>query len=100
MLMNWESTLVSRTRRLTLLRAVLLALLTASAARDAAPKSADGWTFQVTPYLWLAGIGGSVTAPNGDSASFSAGIGDVLSHLDGGLMLLGEARHGRFGILA
>jgi hypothetical protein len=83
-----------------LLALALTALFSVGVVRAQDSKPADGWTFQATPYLWLAGIGGSVTAPNGDSASFSAGIGDVLSHLDGGLMLLGEARHGRFGILA
>jgi hypothetical protein len=69
-----------------------------ASAKDAKPTS--GWTFQITPYLWLAGLGGDVTTPGGRSASFDASIGDVLSHLDGGLMLLGEARHGRWGILA
>ena len=71
--------------------------------RGAGAQSADtssGWSFQITPYLWLAGIGGNVTTAHGQSASFSQSIGDVLSELDGGLMLLGEARYGRWGILA
>src|SRR5215475_12349938 len=71
--------------------------------RGAGAQSADtssGWSFQITPYLWLAGIGGNVTTARGLSASFSQSIGDVLSELDGGLMLLGEARYGRWGILA
>jgi hypothetical protein len=83
-----------------LLGFVSAALLSMGVARAQDAKPADGWTFQVTPYLWLAGFGGDITGERGNTASFSAGIGDVLSHLDGGLMLLGEARHGRFGILA
>ena len=78
--------------------ALALAPLTGSArAQNAGPTS--GWSFQLTPYLWLAGINGDVEGPHGLSASFDAGIGDVLSHLDGGLMLLGEARYRRWGIL-
>jgi hypothetical protein len=74
--------------------------MTASPACAQDPQPSSGWTFQITPYLWLAGLGGDITTPRGRSASFDASIGDVLSHLDGGLMLLGEARHGRWGILA
>ena len=76
--------------------AVALAMLCLPAgalAQDA--DAASGWSFQVTPYLWLAGIGGNVSTARGLSASFSQSIGDVLSELDGGLMLLGEARYGR-----
>ena len=60
------------------------------------PQSPSGWSFQITPYLWLAGIGGNVTTREGITASFDQSIGQVLSHLDGGLMVLGEARHGRW----
>jgi hypothetical protein len=48
--------------------AVLLALLLAvlplgrAVAQDASATS--DWSFQITPYLWLAGIGGDVTTPS------------------------------------
>jgi opacity protein-like surface antigen len=90
--------------KLNSIRGVLLGVALALApvmgsalAQNAGPTS--GWSFQLTPYLWLAGINGDVEGPHGLSASFDAGIGDVLSHLDGGLMLLGEARYRRWGIL-
>ena len=76
---------------------VLAPLIGSARAQEAGPSF--GWSFQLTPYLWLAGINGDVEGPHGLSASFDAGIGDVLSHLDGGLMLLGEARYRRWGIL-
>jgi opacity protein-like surface antigen len=76
----------------------LLSVMGGVHAQDAGTTS--GWSFQITPYLWMAGIDGDVTGPRGNSASFDASIGDVLSHLEGGLMLLGEARYGRWGLLA
>jgi len=86
--------------RLVIWIAAVCFLSLAGAARAQDSKPAPGWTFQVTPYLWLAGINGDVTTPRGNSASFDLSIGDVLSHLDGGLMLEGEARYRRWGILA
>jgi hypothetical protein len=86
-------------------RAVLMGLVLACAslfvmvaapvawAEDPAPPSP--WSFQIVPYLWLAGIGGTISGPR-ESVDISAGIGDVLSHLDGGLMLLGEAHYRRW----
>ena len=75
----------------------LVPLIGSARAQDAGP--APGWTFQLTPYLWLAGISGDVVGPRGNAASFDASIGDVLSNLQGGLMVLGEARYRRWGIL-
>src|SRR5262249_28847794 len=44
-------------------------------AEDPAPPSP--WSFQIVPYLWLAGIGGTISGPRA-SVDISAGIGDVL----------------------
>lgn len=59
----------------------------------------DAWQFEVTPYIWLAGIDGDVKngrlATNGAEASFS----DILSDLEFGLMGTFEARKGRWGVL-
>jgi len=86
---------------------VILALVAGMGAAQAQNGSAgtsntatNDWTFQVTPYLWMPSLTGSITGQSGRSASFDIGIGDVLSKLDGGFMLLGEARHKRWGILA
>lgn len=75
-----------------------LPLLDAAMAQSAAAPS--DWGFQITPYLWLVGIGGNVSTPRGLSASFSQSIGDVLGNLDGGLMLLGDVNYRRWQILA
>jgi hypothetical protein len=65
----------------------------------------SGWTFDVTPYLWFANIntdlsfnlppalGGTVTA------SPSVGFGDLVSHLNFGLMGAADARYNQFSVL-
>jgi hypothetical protein len=67
-------------------------------AQDA--KTSSDWEFQITPYLWLSGIGGDVTTPRGLTGSFSQSIGDVLGNLDAGVMVLGEVRYRRWHLLA
>jgi hypothetical protein len=53
-----------------------------------------GWYFSITPYLWFAGAHGVVGAL-GHDASVHVSAGDLLSHLNVGLMGQAEARHGR-----
>jgi len=83
--------------RWALSAAILLSAATSAArAEDPAPASPPSpWSFQLVPYLWLAGIGGDISGPR-ETISAKAGIGDVLSHLSGGLMLLGEAHYRRW----
>ena len=42
------------------------------------------WQFYVTPYLWVAGVSGTMTTANPrlPDQEISAGFGDMLSHLD------------------
>ena len=77
---------------------VVTTLIGTARAQDAGNNS--NWGFQITPYLWLAGVGGTVTTPRGVTGSFSQSIGDVLGNLDGALMLLGELRYQRWHLLA
>jgi hypothetical protein len=82
------------------LLAVAALCLPAAAAQAQDGKTTSDWGFQITPYLWLAGIGGDITTPGGRSASFSQSIGDVLGSLDAGLMILGEVNYRRWHLLA
>jgi hypothetical protein len=62
-----------------------------------APASADNqWHFTFSPYLWFAGMHGTVGALDRD-LSFHASPGDILSHFDIGLM--GETELSRNRIL-
>jgi hypothetical protein len=67
----------------------------APAAPTPAPTPEDaGGHFSVTPYLWFAGVRGTVGAL-GRNASVHVSDGDLLSHFDIGLMGAAEARYDR-----
>jgi hypothetical protein len=91
---------------------VLIAAGGSSGARAQQPMGLDqqaagpsGWTFNVAPYLWFAKIntdlslnlpptlGGTVTANS------TVGFGDLVSHLNIGLMGSADARYDRFSVV-
>jgi len=55
----------------------------------------DNWHLEITPYLWFAGVHGTVGAL-GRTVGFHAGAGDVLSKLNIGLMGAVDVRRKRF----
>lgn len=63
-------------------------------AAATASSSDDGWHFDFTPYLWFAGMSGTVGAFGRDT-SVHVSPGDLLSHFHLGLMGLVEARKNR-----
>lgn len=93
------------TGRLTAAACALLALLGPGAAAPAfAQAGGDAWRFQVTPYVWLPNIDGTLRfdIPPGAGGNPSVGVGpnDYLENLDFALFLSGEARKGRWAVLA
>lgn len=57
--------------------------------------SADAWRFQVTPYVWMAGLDGSVRPFRGaPTANVSKSFSDILQDLDVAFFLAGTARKG------
>jgi hypothetical protein len=58
-------------------------------------SSDSGWHFAVAPYLFAAGISGTVAA-RGQSLNVDSSFGNIWSHLDAGFMTAFEARHRRF----
>lgn len=68
----------------------------------AATDQNDTWTFQLAPYAWLAGLNGKVaTIPPLPPADIDIDFyDDILGNINGALFLVGEARKGRFGIVA
>ncbi|MGH9764034.1 MAG: hypothetical protein ACREDR_08335 [Blastocatellia bacterium] len=58
----------------------------------------DKWQFQVTPYLWFAGLKGTIGI-RGQTADVDVGFGDILSHLNFGFTGAFEARKRKFIIL-
>jgi len=61
---------------------------------SASSHADDNWHFELTPYLWFAGAHG-VLGALGHDVGFHASPGDLLSHLDIGLMGAAEVRYDR-----
>src|SRR5262249_25230179 len=71
-----------------------IALGTALAGLAAAPAhAADSWQFEVTPYIFGAGLRGT-TGVGPVTADLDASFGDILKHFDSGFMAAAEARKG------
>ncbi len=68
------------------------AILLAAAASPAL-AAGDGWEFEVTPYLWAAGIDADVTVRN-QSATIDAKFSDIFNAVDLAGALLFRAQHG------
>jgi len=64
-----------------------------------APALAQEWRFELTPYLWAAGLKGDVQAKRGGQVDVDASFSDVFENLDFGLMGSFEARCGRWMLL-
>jgi hypothetical protein len=64
-------------------------------------NGADKWSFQLAPYAWLAGQKGTVaTLPPLPPADIDVDFyDDVLGNINGALMLAGEVRKGRYGLV-
>ena len=103
-------TTASRIRDPRVGRQSLLAAVVAATVLTIAPLSPaqaggsdsdpNGLSFQVTPYLWFAGIDGDVaTLPSVPTASVEAGFDDIIENTDFAIMLIGEVRGDRFGAL-
>lgn len=88
-------------RRLAFSAAVLAGLAgPASAADIVAPEETEsGWTFTFAPYLWAAGLEGDIAQFGLPAVEVDISFLDILNHFDIGVMGVGEARNGRFGVL-
>lgn len=65
----------------------------------AAPAAAaDGWSFAVSPYVWLPGVSTSTDTPRG-TVDVDTSMSDALSDLDFAFMGAAEARNGRWSLI-
>jgi len=72
----------------------------ACAAADVAGQPGsepDKWQYELTPYIWGAGVKGDVKIGPTPSQSVNASFSDIWDHLDAGAMLGFEGRRNRFG---
>lgn len=77
---------------------VALALPLTAAAQSSAPAGPGQWQYRLTPYLWGAGLEGTV-GKLGRRAHVDKGFGDILDELELGGMVGLEAWRGRYGLL-
>jgi hypothetical protein len=68
-------------------------------AQDAAPASPP-WQLSLTPYLWATALKGDVGVGRRIDAEVDASFKDIWDNLNGALMLEGELRKGRFGLIS
>ena len=93
------SAILRTTRRLAGSFAFLLAIPAAANAQGAG-AAAPGWTVELTPYLWAAGLDGT-TAAGGTGSEIDTDYKFFsLDNLDFALGTAVEARKGRWGFLA
>lgn len=72
----------------------------AALAADANDPAGGDWSFQVTPYVWMAALEGDVaTISRLPTVDVDASFSDILDHADFTLMLLAELRYRRTGFL-
>lgn len=80
---------------------VLLAVLVIVLFGVSQESSADtsSWQFELTPYLWAAGLSGDIGAGSLPSVPVDAGFTDIIKNVDLGAMGTFEARRGRWLLL-
>jgi hypothetical protein len=78
-----------------LLSVGLLSLAAPCRAETSPLPSEDSWSFRVAPYLWATALNGDIGV-RGVETHVDASVGEVLEHVDGGAMITGEARYGRW----
>jgi hypothetical protein len=93
---------VTTLRRWTTPLAISLALLlgaSVSTARAETPtEKPAGWEFQIVPYLWGAGIDGTIQVGKLPAGGVEASFEDILSNLHMAAMGAFEARKGNWGL--
>ena len=64
------------------------------AKADTDPQS-HKWSFNIAPYAWLAGTGGTIVT-DGVETEFDLSFDEILDLATGGFQLIAQARYGRF----
>lgn len=77
------------------MKITLLATLLAASNTVAFAAEPQGWKFEITPYLWAAGMEGDVTV-NGQKADFDKSFSDIVDAVELGGSLLGVVQYDRF----
>lgn len=79
-----------KTKKMAVWAAVLMTVGVGARAEES-----EGWKFEVTPYVWLAGLEGDVTV-HGQKADFEKSASDLLDYVDVAASLRLGAEYNRF----
>jgi opacity protein-like surface antigen len=82
-----------------LIAAVVMMAAPAAAQTQAETTQENQWQFEITPYLWMAGIKADVRSGRFSSGGVEASFSDISGNLNAAFMGTFEARKGRWGIL-
>lgn len=63
-------------------------------------EAASGWHFSASPYLWAAGVDGTVGQFGLPPASLDSNFGNILNELDFAFMGMAEGRNDRFSVFS
>lgn len=81
----------------TLIAGSLICLPAYSQSAQDPIDEANAWRFQVTPYVWMAGLEGSVRpVQRSPTLNVDKSFSDILDSLDAAVFLTGTARYGRY----
>jgi opacity protein-like surface antigen len=83
----------------TLMTAVMLMAAPAGAQTQAATTQEDHWQFEITPYLWMAGIQADVRQGRYTGGGVDVSFSDITGSLNAAFMGTFEARKGPWGLL-
>ncbi|CUI34336.1 hypothetical protein [Achromobacter aegrifaciens] len=64
------------------------------------PESKSDWQFSVSPYLWMAGVQGTVRQFGSAPATLDSDFGQIFNELDYAFMGILEGRRGRYSVFA
>ena len=64
------------------------------------PKIANEWSFELTPYVWLPQVSSTLNYKDQYVNTANVSMNDIISNLKSGVMIAGEARYGKCGIMA
>ncbi|WP_087864631.1 hypothetical protein, partial [Comamonas thiooxydans] len=77
--------------------ALAVSLLAGTPAWAQDKTAADAWRFQLTPYVWMTGLDGSVRPFRGaPTVSVNKSFSDILEDLDAAAFVNGTARKGQY----
>lgn len=74
--------------------AVVVAVLLAAGLSGFAAEP-KGWQFEVTPYMWLAGLEGDATV-QGHTVDFEKSFADMIQYVDAAASIVGVAQYDRY----